>query len=605
MMISAIRVLSGALGLLLPATTSAPVGGIYAEYWNGSDWVPVPGFADFDQGQAGLPSGSNVTISGAGINPYRIYAAFPASEDIGDIRIDASSGVQPVYLTVGKFTDSNRYPTTAKRLDIAGARDIGRINSFLGETEIQARAERDFTDWIQSWRVVRLDADGDLLNDVDHDGAGGGPTLGVIQVDEIAAGAAITSFEGDIGTIRTAGNCRGAITAYDGAINGIDIGGNLFADVEASGAILSIDVTGDIGTSTTPRSISSTGESHLIKAANIYATIDTLAGGGSGGFRRIETTSGSFAGSLATQDVCCDSRGDYVTIAGDLDADFSLVWGFIAPVTVGGDLTGTLSLGNGMSADGGSLTVAAGGMVGQVILNADNSGPNPWNGPIKVGSSELLPRPYYNNTGIGGGAVGLVPYYLHYNDCTPTAVKVNEDANTGLDGWSNCNGWHVDEVLLTGQSIGEVTLHHYGPIEREGTGMPVTVKRRALAQLNCTWEDVTDSFTHTMHPGDHKREIRVEGPFDPGYSYRIEPKPDTETSYLYCGGLDAAVGKVALKHYDFVMRVRLIQDITENGLLESDDITAWMAEPVDTTGDGVADEADLIDVTDAVATWGS
>jgi len=39
--------------------------------------------------------------------------------------------------------------------------------------------------------------------------------------------------------------------------------------------------------------------------------------------------------------------------------------------------------------------------------------------------------------------------------------------------------------------------------------------------------------------------------------------------------------------------------------LETDDIMAWMNDPVDTTLDEMADNANLIDVTEAVATYGS
>ncbi|MDQ7014539.1 MAG: hypothetical protein Q9O74_11675, partial [Planctomycetota bacterium] len=228
-----------------------------------------------------------------------------------------------------------------------------------------------------------------------------------------------------------------------------------------------------------------------------------------------------------------------------------------------------------------------------------------WTGAVAVNSTALAPVPYYNNIAedIGGGAVGLVPYYLHYNDCTPTATKVNENQTTGLDGYdpTQCVGIHIDEVLIPNEPLPSVTLHHYGPVLCEGTGMPVTIHRRQMAAA-CAWEteDIAPNFTLVMHPGGNLREVRIDGPFAEGYYYLIEPKDENETDYLYCDDLDVSVGKVAVHDYDLVMRVRRIQDITLNGLLEPDDIVAWIAAPTDTTLDGTTDNADLVDVIEAV-----
>jgi hypothetical protein len=223
--------------------------------------------------------------------------------------------------------------------------------------------------------------------------------------------------------------------------------------------------------------------------------VDTLQfDNGSGtGELRVESTDpnlGNFTGSLRTLYFTKDANpnGGAFSVTGNLGAEINVVQSFREDITVGGvlDAEQPFTMGRKLHADCVVRFEDTSGLQGQLIINAENGGYT-WEGDVEFGPSgsatPLSPVPYYDNKSadIGGGAVGLVPYYLHYNDCTPTAVKVNEDANTGLDGWSDCNGWHVDEVLLTGQSIGEVTLHHDGPIEREGTGMPVTVKRRALA----------------------------------------------------------------------------------------------------------------------------
>ena len=45
-------------------------------------------------------------------------------------------------------------------------------------------------------------------------------------------------------------------------------------------------------------------------------------------------------------------------------------------------------------------------------------------------------------------------------------------------------------------------------------------------------------------------------------------------------------------------------DITGNGLLQADDIAAWILDPKDANLDGTTDNADLVDVINAVAEYG-
>ena len=132
------------------------------------------------------------------------------------------------------------------------------------------------------------------------------------------------------------------------------------------------------------------------------------------------------------------------------------------------------------------------------------------------------------------------------------------------------------------------------------------MKAKSVAAPGCNWLEITDQsggpFTHELHPGGDVRGITINGPFVPGYDYLIEPKTDTQGSnYLYCGELDTTVG---VYDYDYRLRVLVLQDLNVSGELETGDIAAWIAEPADTTLDGVADVADLVDVTEAVADWG-
>jgi len=135
------------------------------------------------------------------------------------------------------------------------------------------------------------------------------------------------------------------------------------------------------------------------------------------------------------------------------------------------------------------------GLTGQVILNADATPINEaWGdglvkfGPDGAGQIILDPIPYYDNPSstIGGGAVGLVPYYLRYQDCDPVGVKFQEDMGTGLDGLDPCEeGYHGIVLVHPADPMPTVTLRHYGPVEQHGTGLPFTVKRRSLGVIDC------------------------------------------------------------------------------------------------------------------------
>ena len=112
------------------ATTGMFVGSITA-----SD-VEVTTGADRDgtvRGTTGIDA--DVTLTGDLREPLVVLDGdFAAGRtltcnDIGDVAISGTGSTQPVYLTIGRFTDSNRTPTSVKRLDVGGfmrARAVGR-----------------------------------------------------------------------------------------------------------------------------------------------------------------------------------------------------------------------------------------------------------------------------------------------------------------------------------------------------------------------------------------------------------------------------------------------------------------------------------------------
>ncbi|MCC7387431.1 MAG: hypothetical protein IT431_01555 [Phycisphaerales bacterium] len=497
-----------------------------------------------------------------------------------------------------------------------------------GKVWLEGHVGGDLTGLVSVSRVFRFRADGEIGAGVQADTAGPENSFW-LYAGSIGPGGNATSTSDNIQRVETlTGDLAGAVSA-DGDIGSIIVAGDLLAgnnnpDIHSGGHITRIEVGGKIGDplmDNKPVIVATTGIGAYqggfevgITADSIHADITSDDGVSSfNSLWWLETRDGDFTGSLRGRYLeRYDDQDPHITmfVDGDIDADITITENTDGRVLATGALAGgrVFTIGrifNTLSA----MTLGDAGLEGRVIIRAlnDPNWPVGWRPEafVKVGSITLAPEPYYDNKSstLGGGAVGEVPYYLHYADCTPSASKVQENMTTGLDGWADCNGYHIDKVLSPVGSLTEVTLHHYGPVEREGTGMPIAVYTTPMYQLNCVWENVTGSFTVTMHPGGQAREVRVEGSFDPGHLYRIQPKPvTTGGDYLYCAGLDPSIqNDVGVRPYVLVIRVRRIQDITLNGLLQPDDITAWLAEPEDTTLDGITDNADLVDVTEAVA----
>ncbi len=351
----------------------------------------------------------------------------------------------------------------------------------------------------------------------------------------------------------------------------------------------------------------------------------------------IEVIGGDFAGSIECDNLTGETGDEervfsgYINIKENPETGFG--GAFVGDVLINSSLSGPLSyarfaksyegtftIGDNFAADENAATTGfdvlgdpsnGEGLKGQVIINANNNS-GAWTGAVAVNSTALAPVPYYNNIAadVGGGAVGLVPYYLHYKDCTPIGNKYNE-TSTGLDQLGECDaGSHALLKISYAQLNPSVTIRHYGPIKQQGTGKPFTVKRISSSAAPCdgmgnpNWIDVTDAvvggpFTHTLHPNGELRALQVAGPFEDGFDYLIEPKT-TGSDMLLCDGLTDPMEVKPVMDYDYRIRVFYLQNTTMSNGLEANDITAWIANPTDTTLDGTADNNDLVDVIEAV-----
>ncbi|VAX36479.1 hypothetical protein MNBD_PLANCTO03-1561 [hydrothermal vent metagenome] len=271
-------------------------------------------------------------------------------------------------------------------------------------------------------------------------------------------------------------------------------------------------------------------------------------------------------------------------------------------INIGQSLEETITI-DGYSSSGEGLT-------GQIIVNSNN-GSGVWetDATVTVDSTALSPIPYYNNKSddIGGGAVGLAPFYCHYKDCSPRGTKVDEDTNTGYEQLEPCDeGYHAQLRVSPYATSSTVTIRHYGPVKQEGTGKPFEVWSKPINEDPCdgedwNWGEVTGSFTHSF-PSSDPRAIEITGPFADAHDYLIRPETSGAVM-LVCDGLTTS-NTVPVKDYDYRIRVFYLQNLNMAGGLEAGDIAAWLLDPADTTLDGTTDNNDLVDVINAVAEHG-
>ena len=75
------------------------------------------------------------------------------------------------------------------------------------------------------------------------------------------------------------------------------------------------------------------------------------------------------------------------------------------------------------------------------------------------------------------------------------------------------------------------------------------------------------------------------GLFDVNYEYKIEP-----TSALVSVGVS---GQPQVESYTYDFKLYEVFDLSQNGLVDTPDVTEWVNQPVDFNGDEAADSTDL------------
>lgn len=228
-------------------------------------------------------------------------------------------------------------------------------------------------------------------------------------------------------------------------------------------------------------------------------------------------------------------------------------------------------------------------LVRHIIVNAEGKDPtdpdpNVWTGPVTIGmapnDTTLAPIPLCTNLSadIGGGAVGIVPYNLHKQDCVPPSGSTAS--------------------ALPGSPIQQVRLRYYGPLAPNitlGSESSFVERKRQICGYGqaCDWEDVTENYSISITG---ERDLLVSGSFDCGYKYRVTPGPG-----LWCGGspsLEAAEIPVAEDVY--FLEIFCKTDLSMNGITDTQDVALWLAEPCDIDENGVIDTNDLSTIMSAI-----
>lgn len=162
------------------------------------------------------------------------------------------------------------------------------------------------------------------------------------------------------------------------------------------------------------------------------------------------------------------------------------------------------------------IRTAASSLTGQIIINSADGG-GAWVDDVTIGMTVLDPNGAYEQTGLGGGAVGLVAFDCHLQDCVPAATS----SMPGILGNSSTNvAFHV-------------TLTHYGPVTWT-SDIPIQVLFCSNDPICDADVDVTGNIKVTSSK--QQRFIVVE-PIgdDPGSGeYHLSPKVDVK-----CFGISA------------------------------------------------------------------
>lgn len=449
--------------------------GIYVEYRSGTatGWLPWFTNTSTSVDVLNLDLDSFIPPLASGTYYIRVWCSSPATEDLPFIYIGNSDPNRSVVLLVGNGANGlNQAAGFAPACrDLTGVRASGAYltaqisvgRDIRKPDNLPAQYGHSDID-----HLVRLDVVGSINSNVYQ--IGDNVSMGTVVCGNVGANGSLQA-RGDNSSISLVnvnnGNLAGHIYAVDGDIQRLTVSGNVtgriqalngsFGDIRISGAL----ATPNYGSAGTTWPIRVTGGINKLIAGSISANITTQPDTvGNGRIGLLKTTNGPLSGGVALVEFTTPTgtnEGAGIDVNGDLSGNVQ----FLSSGTrtkdflIKGSLTGTIRFAS-LQPD----------LNTQIIVNAAN-GTGVWgsNGKVLFGSASspyivmspsdpsdpLYLAPNYNATSaqLGGGSIGVVPFALHDNACSP----VNPP-----------NGGASTQIPM---DPGSVSLEFYGPIREE------------------------------------------------------------------------------------------------------------------------------------------
>lgn len=423
----------------------------------------------------------------------RVYS-LSGSHDIGRITINGSGS--PLLKV---FLGNSTFPIVDGNLDEVGDDFGGLLVSDFGQeanTVFAGAIDGHLTGSIRCGGLFRFEAGGEIRAEIQADTAHD-DNFTVIASRITTSGRAICNDDSTISLIEVSGDIEGYIQSVEGSIAAVRTTtstGDLLAAISAEeGEIGVIEIGGNIGSASNTVNITAgqdLGDGNTysitkIQAQSVWANI-VADDADRGDIREVITSAGNFTGSLHAFSAQGAPTGSAnIQIEGDLDGDLIFDGDVKQQIWIKGSMIegSTISIGHDLKNDPTEafeiLIDDADGLKGQIIINAGNgvSDPGEWLGAIRVGSTTLATAPYYSNlpSAIGGGAVGLAPYRIHDTACAPPHTAIVD----------------LGETTLT-----QVKVRFYGPLQSvPGGDEPVEIHAKNYNTIpEGDWIDVTEDF---------------------------------------------------------------------------------------------------------------
>lgn len=249
------------------------------------------------------------------------------------------------------------------------------------------------------------------------------------------------------------------------------------------------------------------------------------------------------------------------------------------------------------------INLPSNGLTGTILFNAeDDSGVWESGAVITVGSTPLSQATYTTlPSAVGGGVAGLTDSGFFGAACSPAANSIRSL-------WPPAYLGDCDDPPTFSGGIAHADLRFRTAVDVDGDSF--TVLRTGLGASFNNATDVTTQYEWSYLTGNTSESVirfsRVGGgdAFLTGYEYRIVPvsgevrvkhatgTPDVNMTY-YQFGVQWSCDLGLLEHFD----------LNQDEALCSQDIAAWLNDPVDFDGDSVADTTDLGYLVNGVNVW--